>query len=1323
MLPNSNPLASLGLLRQHLALGTAAAGLVMAAGAGGNEAAAGTCTPLVGANIVCSGAADAGGNDMTQVLSGGGGPVSVTTADGFGIDTSTGGGDALTITGDGGLTFDDTNIDGSAITGAENGIYATNGGGALTITTNGTVTGIAGSGMYARINTGTDLTISAAAASGNDYGIYGVNFGTGDLAITTSGVVTAAGIGLAGFNSSSGAASITASEAVTGNGYAGIILINRPGTSTLTVSAAAVSGGSRGISALNYGTGDLSISTTGQVTGLATAGIAARNYYGGSVNITATDLVSASSGKGIYALNDSDGTSLTVSAAGVTGGSFGVYAYNQGTGDLSITTSGVVTGGSAEGIYARNSNGGGVSISAADSVSGQGDAGIYARNDNDGTSLSVSAAGVSGGGHGIYALNYGSGDVSVSTTGQVTGATKIGIAAYAVGHGGGMLTVTANDAVSGAGLAGIRAASGSGAGSITVSSIAVNGGVFGIDAAHQGSGDLGITATGPVVGGGNGSGIRATNYNGGALTIAATDVSGGQNGIQVDNQASSDLLVTVSGTVSGGVGAGIANVDSNALGGKIVLTDTATATSDAGVAVTDGNGDTILNSKGALAGQVQMNGGDDVVNLLAGSATGVINMGQGQDDIRIFGANAGGGWVDPDFSGTFDNNEGQVLQLDGGVGFDVVSLFGVVAAGEALGTGTSIEALALLDQTVLQANTIDLSSFGILVIGPGSNLQAEGNSPSETIVGPLVNAGVVDLQDGAANDVVTIDGDYTGGEGSQIWLDFDGNTGTADVIVVNGKIVDHDPIDIGGRTFDTESGPTEIHINAFGRGARPGEADVRLIEVAGEADADDFFLARPVELDIFDYELVFEDGAFVLASDFLDQIYTYENLPGAMQTIGLALTGQLVERVGVRSAVPSTLTDAAGNPVPGGAPVDTALWGRAVGLSLNSEGDLDSFTGSSFEQTIGFLQAGVDVTVLERSSGRLLIGALGHWGTSSLDVSDFDGDAAGGADFDFYGGGLTATWYSTAGWYFDNVFQYTAYDVDISGGARFGTTSTDGYGIAASHELGYRLPIGDAAALVPQAQITYQHIDFDDFTDPDGVRVSLGDGDSLVGRLGVAFENSAAIGSALATGYVEANLLHEFLGDNSVDVARGPFAAAIDQDLGGTSVELGFGGTVAVSRGVSLYAEVDYTIPFDDGLQGVQALGGIRFNLNPPPAPPPPVPVIAPVASTAFIVFFDWDRADLTSEANLVLDDVVVVANQSGYASIRLDGYTDLSGSAAYNLGLSERRANSVANGLIARGIAPDEIVIRAFGEENPLVPTPDGVREPQNRRVEIFLS
>ncbi|MEM7442886.1 MAG: outer membrane beta-barrel protein [Pseudomonadota bacterium] len=167
----------------------------------------------------------------------------------------------------------------------------------------------------------------------------------------------------------------------------------------------------------------------------------------------------------------------------------------------------------------------------------------------------------------------------------------------------------------------------------------------------------------------------------------------------------------------------------------------------------------------------------------------------------------------------------------------------------------------------------------------------------------------------------------------------------------------------------------------------------------------------------------------------------------------------------------------------------------------------------------------------------------------------------------------------------------------------------------------------------------------------------------------------------------------------------------------------------------TLSASVDYTYlrGFDlsqqyccgavnDDYEAQTVIAGLRYTFMAPPAPPPAPATVVPVAETSFIIFFDWDSAALTAEANEVLDDVVVTVNQIGAASLLLDGYTDLSGSAEYNLGLSERRAQSAADGLIARGIAPDEIVIRAFGEENPLVPTPDGVREPQNRRVEIIL-
>jgi outer membrane protein OmpA-like peptidoglycan-associated protein len=71
---------------------------------------------------------------------------------------------------------------------------------------------------------------------------------------------------------------------------------------------------------------------------------------------------------------------------------------------------------------------------------------------------------------------------------------------------------------------------------------------------------------------------------------------------------------------------------------------------------------------------------------------------------------------------------------------------------------------------------------------------------------------------------------------------------------------------------------------------------------------------------------------------------------------------------------------------------------------------------------------------------------------------------------------------------------------------------------------------------------------------------------------------------------------------------------------------------------------------------------------------------------------------------------------------IEVAGHADRSGSPQYNMGLSRRRADNVAAELVRQGISRNEIAVTAFGETRPLVPTADGVREPQNRRVEIVL-
>ena len=130
---------------------------------------------------------------------------------------------------------------------------------------------------------------------------------------------------------------------------------------------------------------------------------------------------------------------------------------------------------------------------------------------------------------------------------------------------------------------------------------------------------------------------------------------------------------------------------------------------------------------------------------------------------------------------------------------------------------------------------------------------------------------------------------------------------------------------------------------------------------------------------------------------------------------------------------------------------------------------------------------------------------------------------------------------------------------------------------------------------------------------------------------------------------------------------------------------------------------------------------GLRYAFNAAPvvAAAAAVPV---VAARTYLVFFDWSKADLTDRARQIIGEAAAARSSTGVTRIEVNGFTDRSGPASYNMGLSQRRANAVAAELVRRGVPRNEIVTRGFGEENNLVPTADGVREPQNRRVEIIL-
>jgi len=105
-----------------------------------------------------------------------------------------------------------------------------------------------------------------------------------------------------------------------------------------------------------------------------------------------------------------------------------------------------------------------------------------------------------------------------------------------------------------------------------------------------------------------------------------------------------------------------------------------------------------------------------------------------------------------------------------------------------------------------------------------------------------------------------------------------------------------------------------------------------------------------------------------------------------------------------------------------------------------------------------------------------------------------------------------------------------------------------------------------------------------------------------------------------------------------------------------------------------------------------------------------------------YLVFFDLDQADVTPEGMSIVESAAADANEKPFTRIVVFGHADTSGTDQYNIDLSQRRAEAVESALIELGVQADTIETEALGETQPLVPTGDGVREPQNRRVEIVI-
>ena len=199
----------------------------------------------------------------------------------------------------------------------------------------------------------------------------------------------------------------------------------------------------------------------------------------------------------------------------------------------------------------------------------------------------------------------------------------------------------------------------------------------------------------------------------------------------------------------------------------------------------------------------------------------------------------------------------------------------------------------------------------------------------------------------------------------------------------------------------------------------------------------------------------------------------------------------------------------------------------------------------------------------------------------------------------------------------------------------------------------------------------------------------------------------------------------------------GPFTFEDDdwnfayQGIGGLNYMIGQQTALVLNYRYTRVHEPDFFAPFlinQEDLVKHTATIGLRYALQAPaayiePDQPPPAPGPMAPPPRQFIVFFGFNKYNLTSEAMRVIAEAVVAAKETGSATVLISGHTDTVGSHRYNERLSMRRANVVKAEMVRQGVSPAAITSIGKGETELLVQTADGVKEPQNRRSTIDLN
>jgi OOP family OmpA-OmpF porin len=214
------------------------------------------------------------------------------------------------------------------------------------------------------------------------------------------------------------------------------------------------------------------------------------------------------------------------------------------------------------------------------------------------------------------------------------------------------------------------------------------------------------------------------------------------------------------------------------------------------------------------------------------------------------------------------------------------------------------------------------------------------------------------------------------------------------------------------------------------------------------------------------------------------------------------------------------------------------------------------------------------------------------------------------------------------------------------------------------------------------------------------------------------------------------NVLYDFLPGATITpyIGAGAGIAFADSGINGCSLcstQFAYQGIVGVGWNIDPNFRINldaryYGTTNGGGLQyqnnNITAMLGVTYKFGQPEqaVAPPAAPPVAQAPS--YMVFFDWDRSNLSDQALGTIQQAANAYKTKGSARITATGHTDTTGPESYNMALSLRRANTVKDALVRDGVPATAISVIGKGETQLLVQTGDGVREPQNRRVEIVI-